>query len=168
VSCAAPEDDPLTFAVSDAWKVVLHPDQTVPEALLVVALRHVARVGDLTADEAAKFFGLFRQLEQALEEALGATMVNVSCLRDWAYRSERPDPPLFEGRPNPCVHWHVAARFEEPVTIAGTSLNDPQFGEGLTWQGRRIDAVRTQAVIDLLAAHLGIARPQAPGENSTG
>jgi diadenosine tetraphosphate (Ap4A) HIT family hydrolase len=141
VSCTAPEDDPLTFAVSDAWKVVLHPDQTVPGALVVVALRHVAKVGDLTAEEAGEFFGLFRQLEQALEEALGATMVNVSCLRNWAYRAERSDPPLFEGHPNPHLRWHVAPRFEEPLTSESP--------------GRR-SLERTRPV------HLGRCRPTSP------
>ncbi|MGB3735003.1 MAG: hypothetical protein WA964_08615 [Ilumatobacter sp.] len=162
VSCTTPEDDPLTFAVSRAWKVVLHPDQTVPGALLVVSLRHVARVSDLTNDEAVEFFGLYRHLERALETVLGATMVNLSCLRNWAYRSEHPDPPRFDGRPNPHVHWHVAPRFAQTVTLDGVTFVDSRFGEQLTWQGRRIPATQARTIIDLLATHLDVAPPETP------
>lgn len=32
VSCTRPEDDDRTFATTEHWKVLLHPDQTVPGA----------------------------------------------------------------------------------------------------------------------------------------
>ncbi|MEM9038729.1 MAG: HIT family protein [Actinomycetota bacterium] len=138
VSCTAPDDDPLTFAVTERWKVVLHPDQTTPGSLLIVALRHVAKVGDLTTDEAEEFFALFRLAEAALEHELDAAHVTLSCLRNWAFRADDPDPPWTDGRPNPHVHWHVVPRYDRPVTIGGVTFTDDDFGHELVWCGRRI------------------------------
>ena len=56
---------------------------------------------------------------QILEVALGATGVNLSCDRNWAYRERDPDPPFWEGRPNPHVHWHVVPRHRTPVKFRG-------------------------------------------------
>lgn len=136
ISCTAPADDPNTIAVSDHWKVVLHPDQTVPGALLLVTLRHVTKLSELSDDESAEFAPLVAAVERVLERRLGATMVNFSCLRNWAYRTTDPDPPFRDGRPNPHVHWHVAPRFDAPVTIGGETFVDDDFGEQLVWRHR--------------------------------
>ncbi|MGK2954934.1 MAG: HIT domain-containing protein [Solirubrobacterales bacterium] len=82
ISCTSPEDDPSTFAVSRHWKLVFHPDQTVPGAVLVVSLRHVAKLSDLADDEATDFFRVATALECSMENDLTATMVNFSCLRN--------------------------------------------------------------------------------------
>ncbi|MAT05459.1 MAG: hypothetical protein CL424_10505 [Acidimicrobiaceae bacterium] len=156
VSCTSPEDDPLTFAVSQFWKVVLHPDQSVPGALLLVSLRHVAKVGELDEREALEFFALYRLIEAALENELGASMVNVSCLRNWAYREDNADPPWLDGRPNPHVHWHVAPRYARPVAIAGDRFVDGQFGEELIWRGERVGRDVQREIIDRLSVHLGL------------
>lgn len=156
VSCTAPEDDRLRFAVSDRWKVVLHPDQTLPGAMLIVSLRHVAKVGDLDDDEMVEFFRLYRLVELAVESSLGASMVNLSCLRNWAFRSEHPDPPFSDGHPNPHVHWHVAPRHADPVRIGGQTFIDEDFGSQLTWRARRIDASVASAIIDRVGASLGL------------
>ena len=160
VSCTAPEDDSLTFAVSEHWKLLLHPDQTVPGALLVVSLRHVPKVSELNANEAFELFELYKCLEQVLERGLGASMVNLSCLRNWAYRRENPDPPLLNGLPNPHVHWHVAPRYASPVSIEGVSFIHDAFGKELVWKSRRIgNDVRTR-IIAVLSDGLGL--PNTP------
>ena len=156
ISCTSPEDDPLTFAVSEFWKLVLHPDQTVPGALLLVSLRHVAKVGELDDQETLEFFALYRLIEAALEDALGASMVNLSCLRNWAYRSDSPDPPWLDGRPNPHVHWHVAPRYEHSITIAGDTFVDERFGEELIWRGERVGRDVQHEIIDRLGVNLGL------------
>ncbi|MEM9749008.1 MAG: GNAT family N-acetyltransferase [Actinomycetota bacterium] len=148
VSCTAPGDDPITFAVTERWKVVLHPDQTTPGSLLIVSLRHVAKVGDLTTDETEEFFALFRRAEAALEHELGAAHVTLSCLRNWAFRSDDPDPPWLDGRPNPHVHWHLVPRYAEPVTIDDDTFVDDDFGHELVWRGRRISTHLADVLID--------------------
>jgi diadenosine tetraphosphate (Ap4A) HIT family hydrolase len=142
--------------VSEFWKLVLHPDQTVPGALLVVSLRHVAKVGELDEHETLEFFALYRLIEAALESELGASMVNLSCLRNWAYRADNADPPWLDGRPNPHVHWHVAPRYAQPVTIAGDTFVDERFGEELIWCGGRVRRDVEHEIIDRLRVYLGI------------
>ena len=124
--------------------------------MLIVSLRHVARIGDLADDEIFEFFQLYRLVELAAESALGASMVNLSCLRNWAYRSENPDPPFSNGRPNPHVHWHVAPRYADPVEVAGDTFIDEDFGLELIWRARRIDASAAGAIIDRLSDSLGL------------
>lgn len=155
ISCTPPEDDPLTVAVSEFWKLVLHPDQTEPGALLLVSLRHVAKVGDLNDHEALEFFALYRLVEAALENGLGASMVNLSCLRNWAYRSDNAQPPWLDGRPNPHVHWHIAPRYANAVTFAGVTFIDERFGEELIWRGERVGPDVQHEIVDRLAEHLG-------------
>ena len=53
VTCTPPDADPDVVAFTDHWKIVLHPDQTAAGACLLGSRRHVARVGELTTDEAA-------------------------------------------------------------------------------------------------------------------
>lgn len=151
VSCTPPDDDELTFLVSPAWKVVLHPDQTVPGAVLLVARRHVGQLSDLTAEEAAEWFELYSVVERALLDELGADLVNVSCERNWAYRAADPEPPQLDGRANPHVHWHVAPRFAAPVEIAGTTFVDEDFGDELAWRGRPPGVGVRTGLIDRLA-----------------
>ena len=158
VSCTAPEDDPSTFASSDHWKLVLHPDQTVPGSVLVVSRRHVPKLGALTEGEASEFFGVAAMLERAMESSLGATMVNFSCLRNWAFRSGAPEPPLLDGRPNPHVHWHVAPRYASPMVFAGEEFVDRCFGEELAWERRRVSSSVQDELIERLTIGLGLVR----------
>jgi diadenosine tetraphosphate (Ap4A) HIT family hydrolase len=145
ISCTNPEDDPSTFAVSQHWKIVLHPDQTVPGAVLVVSLRHAPKLSDLTEAEAADFFRVAAALERSMESALTATMVNFSCLRNWSYRPHDPTPPWRNGAPNPHVHWHVAPRYDHSLTVLEQQFTDPDFGEELHWRSRTISpAIQTE------------------------
>ncbi len=122
ITCTPPECDPDVVAFTEHWKVVLHPDQTVAGACLFGSRRHVGKVSALTPVEAADLFALYATVEPVLEQVLGADLVNLSCLRNWAYRDRDPEPPWRDGRPNPHVHWHVAPRYREPVTVAGETF----------------------------------------------
>lgn len=119
-----------------------------------MSLRHVSKVGALNEREALEFFAVYRLLEAALEDALGASMVNLSCLRNWSYRADNADPPWLDGRPNPHVHWHVAPRYSEPVTFGGATFVDEGFGEELVWSGRRAETEAQHEIIELLSANL--------------
>lgn len=163
VTCTPPQADPDVVAFTDHWKVVLHPDQTVAGACLLGSRRHVAKVGELTTDEAADLFRLYATLEPVLERVIGADLVNLSCLRNWAYREVDPEPPWSDGRPNPHVHWHVAPRYRDPVDIAGEAIVDVDFGEELVWTGRRLPPpVRTHLITTLRAALPITFVPPAP------
>ena len=156
VTCTPPVADPDVIAFSEYWKVVLHPDQTVPGACLIGSLRHVARVGELSRDEATDFFALYSVVEAALESVLGADLVNVWCLRNWAFRRTDPDPPFLDGRPNPHVHWHVAPRYSSPVVFGDETFVDDEFGEQLTWRSRHIDEAVRRGLIERLRQALPI------------
>jgi len=108
----------------------------------------VRKVSSLTDAENADFHALFRALEPVLEAVVGADLVNLSCLRNWAYRVRNPDPPWRDGAPNPHVHWHVAPRYRTPRTIAGVVFEDEDFGEELAWRGRRVDPVVRRTLLD--------------------
>ncbi len=138
ISCTAPENDPSTFAISEYWELVLHPDQTVPGSLLIVSLRHVPKLSELTQAEATEFFEPAAVVERALEDDLGATMVNFSCLRNWAFREANLVPPMLNGHPNPHVHWHVSPRYRQSVTICAEEFVDHQYGEELRWGARYV------------------------------
>lgn len=147
VSCTPPEDDDLTIAATDHWKIVLHPDQTVPGALLLTSLRHVPKISELSEAESSEWFRLFRAVESTLEQLHGAAMVNVSCERNWAYRMPDPDPPLLDGQPNPHVHWHVAPRYDKVVLIDDETFEDADFGNPVEWRARRVSMPARQTLI---------------------
>lgn len=163
VSCTAPEDDDLTFAVTDHWKVVLHPDQTVPGALLLTSLRHVPKLSELTLAESIDWFELFSTAEATLEQTMGADLVTVMCQRNWAFRADDPEPPLLDGHPNPHVHWHVAPRYRNMVTIGHESFEDETFGDLLVWRSRRVKPA-TQALL-IESIYRGLVGQ--PGSRST-
>jgi diadenosine tetraphosphate (Ap4A) HIT family hydrolase len=124
----------------------------------------VPKVGALTAFEAADFFAVYALLEDALERVLGADLVNLSCLRNWAYREVDPEPPYRDGFPNPHVHWHVAPRFGQALTFAGETFIDVDFGDELSWTGRRLDRHVRRELITAIRGALPITfePPSAP------
>ena len=156
VTCTPPEADPDVIVFTEHWKVVLHPDQTVAGACLFGSRRHVPKVSALTTVEAADFFALYAAVEPALEDVLGADLVNLSCLRNWAYRAVDPEPPWLDGHPNPHVHWHVAPRYRRPITVAGETFTDRDFGEELSWTGRRLERRARREIIEAIRRALPI------------
>lgn len=46
-------------------------------------------------------------------------MFNWSCLMNFAYRNDPPDPQ---------VHWHFRPRYKHPVDFAGEKFEDRAFG----------------------------------------
>lgn len=152
-ACTPAEHESDPIVTTTHWKVVLHPDQTVPGACLISSKRHVPKLGALSSDEQAELLPLIAAVESALEQALGATLVNFECLRNWAYRAEAPEPPFLDGRPNPHVHWHVAPRYADVVEVAGERFEDPCFGERMRWSNRPApEPVRHELVTRLRAA----------------
>ena len=156
VTCTQPEHDPDVIAFTDHWKIVLHPDQTTAGSCLIGARRHVQKLSSLTTDEASDFHHVVAVLEPALEAVVGADLVNFSCLRNWAYRLEDPEPPYQDGLPSPHVHWHVATRYRQPKVIQGVEFDDVDFGEELVWRQRRIDTVDRRFLLQRIRSALPV------------
>ncbi len=146
ITCTAPQNDGETIAFTNEWKVILHPDQSGLGSCIVAPLRHVARMADLNDVEWQGFKEVVSELEPALEVTFGAKLVNLSCLKNWAYREHNPDPPYLDGKPNPHVHWHVVPRYESAVLFAGVEFKDPTFGEPFEWRRIRAQKVRRQII----------------------
>ncbi len=162
ITCTPPEADPDVIVFTEHWKVVLHPDQTMAGACLIGSRRHAPKISALTTDEATDFFSLYAAVELALEQSFGADLVNLSCLRNWAYRDVDPDPPRLDGHPNPHVHWHVAPRYRMSITVAGQTFTDAEFGDELTWTGRRLEHRVRRDIIDRIRRSLPIAFEPPP------
>ena len=100
ISCTQPNNDPDAIAFTEYWKVNLHPFQDNIGSCLITSLRHVPRICDLTSEETTDFHKLYSVFEPALERSFGANLINISCLRNWAYRRENPHPPFKNGKPS--------------------------------------------------------------------
>jgi len=170
ITCTPPEHDSALIFFTRAWKVLLHPNQSGLGNCLVGSRRHVPRICDLTPQESQEFFALFSHLEPALERAFGATLVNLSCDRNWAYRRDHPESPWKDGRPNPHVHWHVAVRYAHPVEFAGMQFDDPTFGEPFHWRKTQVPGSVRQHIITRIREQLVMTYrplPLSHGERST-
>jgi diadenosine tetraphosphate (Ap4A) HIT family hydrolase len=156
VSCTPPQHDASLIFFTQHWKVLLHPNQSSLGSVLIVSLRHVPRVAELTRAEMNGFHQIFRQLEPVLEGTFGASLVNLSCERNWAYRKSNPDPPFLNGEPNPHVHWHVVPRYKQRVRFMGVDWQDPAFGEPFIWRKRNIPPDVRLAIIKAIRRKLTI------------
>lgn len=156
ISCTQPNGDPDLLFFTKYWKVVLHPDQSGLGNCLITALRHVPKISELTTEESGEFFQILSVFEPALEKALNATLINISCDRNWAYRKDNPDPPFKNGLPNPHVHWHVAVRYSEPQEFAGIVFKDINFGEPIVWDSIRVSQEVKIKIISKIRGELNI------------
>ncbi|WP_424950147.1 HIT family protein [Deinococcus sp.] len=156
VTCTPPEGDPETIFFTDHWKVLLHPSQCGLGNVLLASRRHVPRMADLSTDEWAEFQTVSEALEPSLEQAFGAPLINMQYQRNWAYRTENPDPPLKNGQPNPHIHWHVTPRHPRPVEFMGTVFDDPTFGEPFEWRESQVPLEVRRAIIRQIQVQLPI------------
>lgn len=77
-------------------------------------------MADLKKEEWLDFAMLVKNLESSMKKAFHATMFNWACLMNNAYREKNPEPH---------VHWHFKPRYNHKVNFAGTTFEDPEFGE---------------------------------------
>jgi diadenosine tetraphosphate (Ap4A) HIT family hydrolase len=156
VSCTPPEHDGNLIAFSTHWKILLHPNQSAFGNLLIVCLRHVPRISELTDSEFSDFHASYSLVERAIETRLGASLLNLSCERNWAYRDDNPDPPSLNGRPNPHVHWHVVPRYRQAIRFEGIEWDDPNFGDPFVWRKEEVPLSVRQAIIERIRSCLEI------------
>lgn len=153
VTCTQPGEDGGTIGFTENWKVILHPDQSGLGSCLVAPRRHVARMADLTGVEWKEFSEIISELEPALEVTFNAQLVNLYYQRNWAFRTENPDPPFKDGKPNPHVHWHVVPRYESDRMFGGEIFVDPTFGEPFEWRRNSAASIR-QDIIESIKSNL--------------
>lgn len=156
VSCTPQQNEARLIFFTERWKALLHPNQSGLGSALLVCRRHVSKVGALTQAEIVEFHKVFSQLERALESTFGASLVNLSCERNWAYREQNPDPPFLDGQPNPHVHWHVVPRYKQIVRFMGIEWEDPTFGQPFVWRKKGIPPEVTLAIIRAIRRKLPI------------
>ena len=157
ITCTQPHDDDGIIAFTDNFKIILHPNQSSIGSVLIATRRHVGRICDFNVDESGEFITLFSTLEPVLESAFGAALLNMDYQRNWAFRQENPDPPFFEGRPNPHVHFHVVPRYSKPVRFRGNIWEDMNFGEPFIWSNIiTLDGETKDAIINTIQSKLDL------------
>lgn len=100
------------------WKVILADDQTYFGRLVIVSREPRQSLPDLSQEEQSDFFVLAKQLEDFFKKEFSATMFNYTCLMNHAYRDGE----------TPRVHWHFRPRYAQAITVAGSTVTDPNFG----------------------------------------
>jgi len=101
-----------------------------------------------------ELFALIGRFEAAARAAFGATMFNWSCYMNHHYREARPDPH---------IHWWAVPRYDHPVTFAGRTFTDLDFGgpyDHARWRELPFGE-RRQICAALGAALVDAPRPEA-------
>ena len=155
-SCTQPPEDALLIAFTEHFKVILHPNQCSLGNVIIASRRHVARICDFNAAEMAEFTPLFALVEPALEAAFEAELLNLYYQRNWAYRTQNPDPPFKDGHPNPHAHCHLVPRYSRPVEFDGHRWVDTTFGEPFVWGSVSLPAPLRLAIIARIRSQLPI------------
>jgi len=104
---------------TDTWRVVLAPNQALVGRCILHLKRHCGDLAELTADEVFDWLAIIKVMENALRTAFDATLFNVSCYMNHAYR---------ENPPNPHIHWWFVPRYNHAVELQDWTFEDPEFG----------------------------------------
>lgn len=116
-----PDGDELSRRIIEGehWIVTLREDQEYLGTAYVTLRDHKSSLEELTRAEDEEFITIRNQLIIAEKRAFGASVVNVSCLMNDAYR---------DSTPNSHVHYHFKPRYAQPVTFSDQVFVDRQFG----------------------------------------
>ena len=117
--CVSNKDLEANLLSTDYWHVILSPDQGYLGRAYVTLREHKGALSDLSQAEWQDYASIVKRLENACNVSLGATLSNWTCLMNNSYQ-EKPRLPH--------VHWHFRPRYERPVTLNGTTFQDPGFG----------------------------------------
>ena len=154
ITCTPPEHDDRIITFSEYFKVILHPDQTSIGSVIIATRRHVGRICDFKEKELKEFGEIISIFEPALESAFGAELINIYYQRNWAYRTNNPDPPFKEGKPNPHVHMHVIPRYSGKISFEEEEWIDPEFGEPFIYRNRKVNEDLKERIISKIQTQL--------------
>ena len=113
---------------SKNWEVqFIEYCQEFPGYCLILSDKH--SLSDLTTDEWSELGKLEKELERVSTKVLGATMYNLACLMNNAYRDNK----------TPFVHFHFVPRYKEKINIVGKDYVDKHFGYNFwRWKNYRL------------------------------
>ena len=122
------------------WLVVLHPnDQNYLGRSVIILKRHVPTLAALSDDEWLDYKQLVGDFATAAAIAFGADHFNWSFNMNHAFRE---DPPQLH------VHGHVRPRYRVPVTFAGLTFEDKEFGNHFDLKKRQVEPGVLDAIRD--------------------
>lgn len=116
-----PSEEELSRRIIEGkyWVATLRDDQEYLGTAYVTLRDHKSSLEELTPAEDHEFTTLRNRLIVAQKQAFNATVINVSCLMNDAFRTRIPAPH---------VHYHFKPRYDEPVAFGGNTFIDRQFG----------------------------------------
>ena len=119
------EEAALRVLEGEYWRVTLRLDQEYLGAAFITAKRHVSSLPDLTELEEKEFISIRNQIIMAQMNALGAQVVNVSCLMNLAFTGCRGDCASIEVRDgdidsHPVAYGKSALRKKRPISQIGS------------------------------------------------
>jgi len=98
--------------------MILHQNQTYLGYSVVVLKRKAKSMSEITPEEWLDFGNVVKSLETSCKKCFDATMFNWTCLMNYAYKKNPPQP---------WVHWHFRPRYNHEVIIDNQRFADPNF-----------------------------------------
>jgi diadenosine tetraphosphate (Ap4A) HIT family hydrolase len=132
-----PQQQDIDFRIheGEAWRVTLRDNQALLGTTFITLKGHKEGLEQLSYDDDEEFRTIRNRLIGAVGVAFAPDGVNLSCLMNYAFRSN--GNPDFT--PQPHVHYHFKPRYSTPRTVAGETFTDPEFADYLKiGRGQRV------------------------------
>jgi diadenosine tetraphosphate (Ap4A) HIT family hydrolase len=128
------------------WKVFLSDEQSYLGRCVILLKRHCESVSDINEAEWDDLHNEIKGLEKTMKKAFGATMFNLTCLMNNAYKKK----PY-----HPHVHWHFRPRYDNKVKFAGLVFDDSRFGHHYDPKSsRKLDSKTRNLIINRIKKNL--------------
>jgi diadenosine tetraphosphate (Ap4A) HIT family hydrolase len=101
------------------WEILLADKQYYLGRCYIRLKRECGDLAELTDAEMIDFLEVIRKLEKSIRNSFGATMFNLNCAMNNAYKKDNPKPQ---------VHFHFRPRYKNKVEFAGQVFEDREFG----------------------------------------
>lgn len=123
------------------WDIVLADNQYYLGRCTIWLKRQCRDLAELTSEEWLDLHEVIKRLENALKKAFDATMFNITCLMNHAYKEKNPKPQ---------VHWHFMARYNHKVEFAELIFEDKEFGDHYNRKPREVSKeVQTKIIKEI-------------------
>lgn len=112
------EDKKWLLLESEYWLVFLADRQDYIGRCIIVCREHCSDISQLSDNQWEELKKIISALQKTIKAELNATMFNLSCLMNDAYKHANPHPHL---------HFHLRPRYANPVKIGDTVFTDKEF-----------------------------------------
>ncbi len=109
----------ITLLETQHWKVLLNPDQRDLGKSLVILKAEKKSLAELNQLEWEDFGLVVARCEAAITASFGPTHFNWQCLMNNSFAPGSTEKTH--------VHWHIAPRYEKPVTVEEYTLVDDNY-----------------------------------------